>query len=58
MPTPGLTDIYAFGDWLKREYIGSLRKALLIEPLAGGLIRVTELPPQKEERDAAASDAG
>jgi hypothetical protein len=41
MPPKELTDIYEFGDWLKREYIGSNRKPLLIEPVVGGLIRVT-----------------
>jgi hypothetical protein len=49
MPIPGLTDIYAFGEWLKRDYLGAGRKALLIEPVQGGLIQVTELPPRKEE---------
>ena len=46
MPTPGLTDIYAFSEWLKREYIGDKRKPLLITPVVGGLIKVGEL---KEE---------
>lgn len=44
MPIPGLTDIYAFSEWLKREYIGAKRKPLLIEPIIGGLINVTEQP--------------
>jgi hypothetical protein len=44
MPIPGLTDIYAFGDWMKRDYHGAARKPLLIEPIAGGLINVTEQP--------------
>jgi hypothetical protein len=39
-----LSDIYAFGDWLKRNYTGDKRKPLLIEPVQGGLIRVRELP--------------
>jgi hypothetical protein len=40
MPIPGLTDIYAFGDWLKQEYRGDKRKPLLITPIQGGLIFV------------------
>jgi hypothetical protein len=36
-----LSDIYAFGDWLKRCYQGEIRKPLKIEPLSGGVIRVT-----------------
>lgn len=39
----GLTDIYAFSDWLKRDYRGSSRKKLVIEPIAGGLINVVEM---------------
>jgi hypothetical protein len=42
MPREQLTDIYAFSDWLKKEYVGNKRKPLLIEPVVGGLIRVTE----------------
>lgn len=46
MPIPGLTDIYAFGDWLKQNYRGEARRPLLVTPVKGGLIRVGEL---KEE---------
>jgi hypothetical protein len=42
MPVPGLTDIYAFGDWMKRNYAGDSRKTLVIQPVRGGLIRVDE----------------
>jgi hypothetical protein len=48
MAIPGLTDIYAFGEWLKREYHGGTRRGLLIEPIAGGLINVTEQPGTEE----------
>jgi hypothetical protein len=40
MEAPGLTDIYAFGEWLKREYKGAERKSLFIRPVQGGLIDV------------------
>ncbi len=40
MEYPMLTDIYTFGDWLKKNYVGSQRDVLLIEPVQGGLIRV------------------
>jgi hypothetical protein len=40
MTAPGITDIYAFGEWLKRNYIGQDRKALFIRPIQGGLIDV------------------
>jgi hypothetical protein len=51
MPIPGLTDIYAFSDWLKKEYLGTQRTALHIKPIQGGLIEVTSVPsvpPSKE----------
>jgi hypothetical protein len=37
---PKLTDIYAFGEWLKKNYIGSSRKPITITPQIGGLITV------------------
>jgi len=37
---PELTDIYAFGDWLKKHYSGSGRDWLVIQPIQGGLIKV------------------
>lgn len=43
MEAPGLTDIYAFGEWLKKYYTGSTRKALFIRPIQGGLIDVREV---------------
>lgn len=43
---PGLTDIYAFGDWLKKHYVGSNRQTLTISPEVGGLIRVSTLDPK------------
>lgn len=46
MPIPGLTDIYEFSEWLKREYRGDKRKVLLIKPVQGGLIRVGQLEPE------------
>jgi hypothetical protein len=49
MPIPGLTDIYVFSEWLKREYIGNKRKALMIQPVQGGLIHVTELAEEKQD---------
>ena len=55
MPIPGLTDIYAFGDWLKLEYRGEKRKTLLIQPLVGGLIRVIEWPKEEHDGDTASS---
>lgn len=47
-PPKELTDIYEFGDWLKRYYVGSERKPIRIEPVNGGLIRVTEEISVKE----------
>jgi hypothetical protein len=43
MEAPGLTDIYAFGEWLKKNYIGSGRRTLFIRPIQGGLIDVREI---------------
>jgi hypothetical protein len=43
MEAPGLTDIYTFGDWLKKFYQGPHRKPLCIKPIQGGLIEVTEV---------------
>lgn len=45
MPIPGLTDIYEFSDWLKKNYIGLKRGPLLIQPIQGGLITVESVPP-------------
>ena len=43
---PGLTDIYALGDWLKKHYVGSPRHPLHIQPEIGGLITVTIAEPR------------
>jgi hypothetical protein len=43
MEAPGLTDIYAFGEWLKKFYTGASRKPLFIKPIQGGLIDVREV---------------
>jgi hypothetical protein len=49
MPIPGLTDIYEFGEWLKKNYLGTKRtKALLVTPITGGLIRVDEVEVKDE----------
>jgi len=43
---PGLTDVYEFTEWLKKNYIGAEAKklpALFITPERGGLIRVSEV---------------
>lgn len=42
MPIPGLTDIYEFSDWLKKNYVGGSRCGLSIAPIQGGLIEVKE----------------
>lgn len=44
MPIPGLTDIYEFSDWLKREY-PTKRPSLQINSEVGGLILVKEIIP-------------
>jgi hypothetical protein len=44
---PGLTDVYEFGDWLKKNYIAAHERklpALLVTPERGGLISVSEKP--------------
>jgi hypothetical protein len=48
---PPLTDVYVFGEWLKRFYTGSMREPMTITPVVGGLIRVTVLKPEKPEED-------
>lgn len=45
MPIPGLTDVYEFGDWLKKEY-PKQKSALMIKSELGGLITVSEIPPE------------
>lgn len=40
---PGISDIYEFSDWLKKNYIGPNRNKFLVNPLDGGLIEIIEL---------------
>lgn len=44
MPVPGLTDVYEFSDWLKKEYPAK-RITLQINSEVGGLILVKEITP-------------
>lgn len=40
MPIPGLTDVYEFSDWLKKEY-SKTKPIMYIHPENGGLITVS-----------------
>lgn len=40
---PGISDIYEFSDWLKKNYIGPDRNKFLMNPINGGLIEIIEL---------------
>lgn len=44
MPIPGLTNTYAFADWLKVEYKKAGRPQLLVTPENGGLLQIDLLP--------------
>lgn len=40
MPIPGLTDTYAFADWMKAEYVKAGRPVMTVRPESGGLLTV------------------
>jgi hypothetical protein len=44
MPIPGLTDIYEFSDWIKKEY-PKAKSTLQINSEVGGLILVSLIQP-------------
>lgn len=50
MPIPGLTDVYEFSDWMKKE-CPKQKSALMIKSESGGLIKVSEIRPENGKED-------